>query len=229
MVGGVIATVWGLCLAGISWEVMFPNGTSLGQFSATPDSVGDRLPLVGGVLFVVGARAAGAALVGSSVCAFASLLKGFHCGKTSKLSCTARSSWGASAWSGSASPGSGAAGEVNRRRRIAEDFGGPPGGSPAGSIPPGAGPGGVRQRRRRGAADPPDLRRRPARPLADSGYWTPPRLRGVLLPGLRALLGPAAAYVRHRLPRAVVPGAGVAGVAVIRGARRGGRHRRWSG
>jgi hypothetical protein len=49
--------------------------------SATPDSVGVRLPVRGAVLFVGGARAAGAALVGSSVCAVvAALLSGVYGG-----------------------------------------------------------------------------------------------------------------------------------------------------
>src|SRR5436190_1513283 len=46
-------------------------------------------------------------------------------------------------------------------------------------------------------------------------------LRGVMLPGVRGPLAPGAACVQRRFPRAAVPGAGVAGDAVIAEARTG--------
>src|SRR5512132_4604589 len=60
---------------------------------------------VGWLLVLGGARAAGAALIGSSVGAFVSLFTPFHSGHLESL-CTAPSSWRASAWSRPASRGS---------------------------------------------------------------------------------------------------------------------------
>lgn len=128
MVGGVIATVWGLCLAAISWEVMFPKGTSPGispQQLLTQWVVGSLL--VGGVLLLGGARAPGAALVGSSFCSFlAFLLKGLYGGKNLETLVHGAVIAGSVGLVVSGLSGlRGAAGEVRRRRRIAEDFGVP--------------------------------------------------------------------------------------------------------
>jgi len=70
MLGGVIAIVWGLLLAGMAWQSMWPWGAFVSWVSPkqllTQWVVGSVL--VGGVLLIGGARATGAALVGSSVC-----------------------------------------------------------------------------------------------------------------------------------------------------------------
>jgi hypothetical protein len=69
MVGGVIAIVWGLLLAGMAWRSMWPWGAFVSWVSPQElltDWVGGCL-IVGAGLLVGGARAAGAALVGSSV------------------------------------------------------------------------------------------------------------------------------------------------------------------
>jgi hypothetical protein len=128
MVGGAIATVWGLGLAGLTWEAMFPKGTSPGispQQLLTQWVVGSLV--VGGVLLLGGARAPGAALVGSSFCAFlAFLLKGLYGGKNLETLVHGAVIFGSVGvvvfglgWL------RGAAREVRRRRRIAEDFGVP--------------------------------------------------------------------------------------------------------
>jgi hypothetical protein len=128
MVGGVIATVWGLCLAGMAWESMFPKGTSPGispQQLLTQWVVGSLL--VGGVLLIGGARAPGAALVGSSSSSFlAFLLKGLYGGKNLETlvhGAVIAGSVGLVVFGLSGLRG--AAREVRRRRRIAEDFGVP--------------------------------------------------------------------------------------------------------
>jgi hypothetical protein len=128
MVGGVIATVWGLCLAGMAWESMFPKGTSPGispQQLLTQWVVGSLL--VGGVLLIGGARAPGAALVGSSFSSFlAFLLKGLYGGKNLETlvhGAVIAGSVGLVVFGLSGLRG--AAREVRRRRRIAEDFGVP--------------------------------------------------------------------------------------------------------
>jgi hypothetical protein len=82
MLGGVIAIAWGLLLLPIAWESMWPRGAPgvSPQDLLTQWVVGSVL--VGGVLLVGGARAAGAALVGSSVCSFlAFLLKRLYGGE----------------------------------------------------------------------------------------------------------------------------------------------------
>jgi hypothetical protein len=70
MSGGIIAIVWGLLLAGMAWQSMWPWGAFTSwiapQQLLTQWVVGSVL--VGGVLLIGGARATGAALVGSSVC-----------------------------------------------------------------------------------------------------------------------------------------------------------------
>jgi hypothetical protein len=128
MVGGVIAIVWGLCLAALSWEGMFPKGTSPGispQQLLTQWVVGSLL--VGGVVLVGGARAPGAALVGSSFCSFlAFLLKGLYGGKNLETlvhGAVIAGSVGLVVFGLSGLRG--AAREVRRRRRIAEEFGVP--------------------------------------------------------------------------------------------------------
>jgi hypothetical protein len=69
MLGGVSAIVWGLFLAGMAWQSMWPWGSFVmwvaPQQLLTQWAVGCLV--VGGVLLVGGARAAGAALVGSAV------------------------------------------------------------------------------------------------------------------------------------------------------------------
>jgi hypothetical protein len=80
IVGGVIAIVGALLLATIAWERMWPWGAFVPWVS--PQQLLSQWVVgclvVGGVLLLGGARAAGAALVGSSVCsvvaAFLSLL-----------------------------------------------------------------------------------------------------------------------------------------------------------
>ena len=128
MVGGLIAIVWGLCLAGLAWEVMWPTGTSPGvspQQLLTHWVVGSLL--VGGVLLVGGARAPGAALVGSSFSSFlAFLLKKLYGGQNLETlvhGAVIAGSVGLVVFGLSGLRG--AAGEVRRRRRIAEDFGVP--------------------------------------------------------------------------------------------------------
>jgi hypothetical protein len=84
MLGGVIAIVWGLLLAGMAWQSMWPWGAFIPWIS--PQQLLTQWVvasvLVGGVLLIGGARAAGAALVGSSVCAVvAFLLKGLYGGE----------------------------------------------------------------------------------------------------------------------------------------------------
>ncbi len=125
MVGGAIAIVWGLCLAGISWESMFPKGTSPGispQQLLTQWVVGSLL--VGGVLLLGGARAPGAALVGSSFCSFlAFLLKGVYGGKNLETlvhGAVIAGSVGLVVFGLSWLRG--AASDVRRRRALAEDF-----------------------------------------------------------------------------------------------------------
>jgi uncharacterized membrane protein YphA (DoxX/SURF4 family) len=125
MVGGVIAIVWGLCLAGMAWGSMWPKGTSPGvspQQLLTHWVVGSVL--VGGVLLVGGARAPGAALVGSSFCSFvAFLLKRLYGGQNLEtlvhgaviLGSVGLVVFGLAELRG-------AAGEVRRRRALAEDF-----------------------------------------------------------------------------------------------------------
>ena len=125
MVGGVIATVWGLCLAGLAWESMFPKGTSPGispQQLLTQWVVGSLI--VGGVLLFGGARAPGAALVGSSFCSFlAFLLKGLYGGKNLETLVHGAVIAGSVGLVVFGLAGlRGAAGEVRRRRRIAQDF-----------------------------------------------------------------------------------------------------------
>jgi hypothetical protein len=96
---------------------------------------------------------------------------------------------------------------------------------PAWSIPRGAGPG-VRHRRRRDADDPPDPGGGGSELLAHGrppGHERVLAVRGVMLPGVRGPVAPGAAGVQRRLPRAAVPGARVAGDAVIGEARTGGR------
>ena len=114
-------------------------------------------------------------------------------------------------------------------RLIGFGLAGPPGEPmPRWVDPRGAGPG-VRHRRRRDAADPPDPR------VGGSDLLAPNRtprnervlaVRAVMLPGVRGALAPGAALLQRRLPRAAVPGAGVAGVPVIGEARGGGRSHR---
>lgn len=69
MLGGVIAVVWGLLFAGMFWGSMWPWGAFVSwvapQQLLTQWVVGCLL--LGGLLLVGGARAAGAALVGSAV------------------------------------------------------------------------------------------------------------------------------------------------------------------
>ena len=62
--------------------LVLPSGWLAWQSSASPGSVGVRLLAVGGVLLLGRARAAGAALVGSSVCSFLAYLplKGLYGG-----------------------------------------------------------------------------------------------------------------------------------------------------
>jgi hypothetical protein len=67
MVGGVIAIVWGLFLLSMAWGSMWPRGApGVSPQDLLTQWVGGCL-IVGVVLLVGGARAAGAALVGSSV------------------------------------------------------------------------------------------------------------------------------------------------------------------
>jgi hypothetical protein len=128
MVGGAIATVWGLCLAGLAWGSMFPKGTSPGispQQLLTQWVVSSVL--IGGLLLLGGARAPGAALVGSSFSSFlAFLLKGLYGGKNLETlvhGAVIAGSVGLVVFGLSGLRG--AAREVRRRRRIAEDFGVP--------------------------------------------------------------------------------------------------------
>jgi len=126
---------------------------------------------------------------------------------TSNPSCTTRSSGRASAWWCSASPGSPWDPPTTPR-----------------SAPPGAG---VGHRRRGDAGDPPHPRGGGSDLLAlhrTQGHEQVLALRGVMLPGVRGPLAPGAACVQRRFPRAAVPGAGVAGDAVIAEARTGERH-----
>jgi hypothetical protein len=125
MVGGVIAIVWGLALAGMAWESMWPRsapGVSP-QDLLTQWVVGSLL--VGGVLLVGGARAAGAALVGSSVCSFvAYLLKRLYGGdhlETLVHGAVILGSVGLVVFGLAGLRG--AAGEVLRRRALADEFG----------------------------------------------------------------------------------------------------------
>ena len=144
---------------------------------------------VGTILLVGGARAAGAALVGSSVLSFlAYLLRGYHGGDHLETLVH-----------GAVILGSRPDRVRSRRGRLRRPH-------PPGSIPRCAGPG-SRHRYRRDVADPPD-------PRGGSIHL-------LLLPGVRRSLGPDVACVQRRLPRGAVPGASVASVAVVGGARRG--------
>jgi hypothetical protein len=125
MVGGLIAIFWGLCLAGLAWGSMWERGSSPGvspQQLLTLWVVGCLL--VGGVLLVGGARAPGAALVGSSFCSFlAFLLKRLYGGEhleTLVHGAVILGSVGLVVFG--LAELRGAAGEVRRRRALAEDF-----------------------------------------------------------------------------------------------------------
>jgi hypothetical protein len=126
MVGGVIAIVWGLCLAGMAWGAMLWEGAIhpiLPQELLAQWVVGSLL--VGGVLLVGGARAPGAALVGSSFCSFLAYLplKRLYGGEDLDtlvhgaviLASVGLVGFGL-AWL------RGAAGEVRRRRALAQEF-----------------------------------------------------------------------------------------------------------
>jgi hypothetical protein len=125
MVGGVIAIVWGLGLAGLAWDVIWPRGTTPGvspQQLLTHWVVGSLL--VGGVLLVGGTRAPGAGLVGSSFCSFlAFLLKRLYGGQHLETLVHGAVILGSVGLVVFGLAGlRGAAGEVRRRRAIAEDF-----------------------------------------------------------------------------------------------------------
>jgi hypothetical protein len=128
MVGGVIAIVWGLALAGLAWEVMWPTGTSPGvspQQLLTHWVIGSLL--LGGVLLVGGARAPGVAVVGSSFCSFlAFLLKRLYGGQNLETLVHGAVILGSVGLVVFGLTGlRGAAGEVRRRRALAEHFGVP--------------------------------------------------------------------------------------------------------
>jgi hypothetical protein len=126
MSGGIIAIVWGLLLAGMAWQSMWPWGAFTSwiapQQLLTQWVVGSLL--VGGVLLLGGARAPGAALIGSSFCSFlAFLLKGLYGGKNLETLVHGAVIAGSVGLVVFGLAGlRGAAGEVRRRRRIAEDF-----------------------------------------------------------------------------------------------------------
>jgi hypothetical protein len=125
MVGGLIAIFWGLCLAGLAWEGMWPTGTSP---EVSPQDLLTHWVvwslLVGGVLLVGGARAPGAALVGSSFCSFLAYpLKRLYGGEhleTLVHGAVILGSIGLVVFG--LAELRGAAGEVRRRRALAEDF-----------------------------------------------------------------------------------------------------------
>ena len=125
MVGGVVAIFYGLALAGLAWESLWPRGTSPGvspQQLLTHWVIGCLL--VGGVLLVGGARAPGAALVGSSFCSFlAFLLNRLYGGENLETLVHGAVILGSVGLVGFGLAGlRGAAGEVRRRRALAEDF-----------------------------------------------------------------------------------------------------------
>ena len=125
MVGGVIAIFYGLALAGLAWESLWPRGTSPGvspQQLLTHWVVGCLL--VGGVLLVGGARAPGAALVGSSFCSFlAFLLNRLYGGENLETLVHGAVILGSVGLVGFGLAGlRGAAGEVRRRQALAEGF-----------------------------------------------------------------------------------------------------------
>jgi hypothetical protein len=168
--------------------------------------------VVGAVLLVGGARAAGAALVGSSVLSFlAYLLRGYYGGDHLETLV-----YGAVILGSVGLIGFGLVGVASGSH------------TPPGSIPRGAGPCN-RHRYRRDVADPPDPLGGGNRLHRPAGYLlAPPRTREhvlatrvVMLPRVRRALGPDVACVQRRLPRGAVPGASVASVAVIGGAQRG--------
>jgi len=131
MVGGVIAIVWGLLLLllGIASGSLWPRGTSPGispQQFLTHWVVWSLL--VGGVPLVGGARAPGAALVGSSFCSFlAWLLKSLYGGQHLETLVHGAIILGSVGLIVFGLAGlRGAAGEGRRRRALAEEFGVPP-------------------------------------------------------------------------------------------------------
>jgi hypothetical protein len=128
MVGGVVAIWCGLAFAGLAWGAMFWEGAIhpvLPQELLAQWVVGSLI--VGGVLLVGGARAVGAALVGSSVCSFVAYpLKRLYGGENLETLVHGAVILGSVGLVGLGLAGlRGAAGEVRRRRRIAEDFGVP--------------------------------------------------------------------------------------------------------